>query len=249
MRTLIALLCLSAPAPAQEPPHPPQGTTEARERAALEARARDLKAALEGLPQDSPERGPKETELRRVEDELRRLRQPRPPQPPDPAFPPGAQRPRPVMAVDEIRAWLREHEPETFRRLMGLQEQGRRPEVMEILAGAEGRIHQLKEMEARDPKGYARMLALRKLEQETLELGERARSAEGEERAGLSERLRDAVGRLFDLREEIRAQEIEELKRRVGALERALDGRKANRERIVENRRRALLGEIPDEGW
>lgn len=260
MRTLLALAFLSAPALAQEPPRPPERPrppqdAEARERMVrdLEARIKDVRAALESLPQESPERTPKENELRRLEEEVRRLRQPgrpgQPPEPPGPPFPPGVQRPRPISSPDEVRAWLKENEPETYRRLAAIQEGGRRPEVLEILAGAEGRMHEMNEMKTRDPKGYERLAAMRKLEQETVELGEKARQAAPEEREKLSAPLKEKISRLFDLREEARTRELEELKRRVGELEKALAGRKANKERIVENRRRVLLGERPDDEW
>jgi hypothetical protein len=267
MKTLAALLALTSSALAQEPPRPPERPrptqdAEARERSLVELRTRiaDVKTALASLPKDSPERGPRETELRRLEEELRRLQQPRPPEPPGgrnpgpppgegPPFPPGAERRRPVSNPEEVRAWIKEHEPESYRRLMAAQEEGRRPEVMDMLAAAEGRMHGLNEMKARDPKGYERLLAMRKLEQETVELGEKARQAAPEERERLSAPLKEKLAQLFDLREEARARELEELRRRVGDLEKALAGRKANKERIVENRRRVLLGERPDDEW
>ena len=257
MRTLAALLLLSASALAQEPPRPPRPPqdAEARDRMVrdLEARLKDAKAALESLPQDSQERPPKENEVRRIEEEIRRLRQParpgQPPEPPGPSFPPGAERRRPIVNPEEVRSWLKENEPETYRKLMAVQNDGRRPEVLDMLAGAEGRMHEMNEMKTRDPKGYERLVAMRKLEQETIRLGESARQAPPEEREKLSAQMKEQLSRLFDLREEARSRELEELKRRVGDLEKALAGRKANKDRIVENRRRVLLGDRPDDDW
>ncbi len=231
---------------AHPPGRPPQ-ESEARE---LQGRINDLRAALEPLPKDSPERARKEQELRRLEEEMSRLRPPRgpaqPPEPPGPPFPPGAERRRPVLNPEEIRAWLRENEPETYQRLMGLQARGARPEIMDILAGAEGRMHAMNEMKTRDPRGYERLVAMRNLEQETLELAERSRLAPPEERERIAAALKEKLSQLFDLRQEARERELEELRRRVGELEKALAGQRANKERHVENRRRILLGERPD---
>jgi hypothetical protein len=132
---------------------------------------------------------------------------------------------------------------------MSLQDRGHRPEVLEILAGAEGRMVAMNDMKARDPRGYERLQTMRKLEQETLELAEKARQAPPEEREKASAPLKEKLSQLFDLREETRARELEELRRRVGELEKALAGRKANKEKHVENRRRVLLGEKPGEDW
>ena len=157
--------------------------------------------------------------------------------------------PRPVENPDAVRAWLKDNEPETYKRMMDAQDSGRRPEVMRMLSEAEPRMRQLNEMKERDPKGFERMKELRRLEGESLDLGERARRAPVEERDRVMKQLAEVVGKLYDLREENRAREVAELKKRVEALEKELSNRKANKERIVEQRRRELLGEKGEFDW
>ena len=150
---------------------------------------------------------------------------------------------------DEVRSWLKDNEPETYRRLMQIQEEGRREEVMRILGEAAPRMRELNELKQRDPKGYEKMLELRRLERESMELAEQARRAPPEEREGAARKLKENLNKLFDVREENRARELVELKRRVEALEKALTDRKTGKERIVEKRRRELMGEKTDEEW
>ena len=110
-------------------------------------------------------------------------------------------------------------------------------------------MRQLTEMKERDPRGFERLKELRVLEGESVELGERARCAEPVERERIAKRLAEVLGKLFDLREENRAREVGELKRRLEALEKELANRKGNKERIVEQRRRELLGEKGELDW
>jgi hypothetical protein len=204
-----------------------------------------LRDQLLKLSPEAPDRPRLESSLRQAEEELRRVWVQ---QPPAPARPP-VERPRPITDPDQVRAWLRENEPETYARLMRLQEDGRRPEVLEILAAAEGRMAAMAEMKERDPRGYERLQEMRKLEVESFQLAHRAKAAPPEERDRAVKHLGELLGRLFDLREESRARELAELKRRVEELEKNLSGRKANKERIVDRRRKELLGERIDEDW
>lgn len=187
--------------------------------------------------------------------------QPPPPRPPDgaprvtpppgPPPPPGERRPGPApnANLEEVREWLKTNEPETHRRLMQLQREGHREEVMRILHEAGPRMRELNEMKERDPRGYERLMEMRRIERESLEQAEAARHAGPEQREAAIGRLRETLNRLFDAREEMRARELAELKRRVAALEKAVTERKAAKDRIVEKRRRELMGEKSEDDW
>jgi hypothetical protein len=163
-------------------------------------------------------------------------------------FPPGEPMPdHPPVNPDEVKAWLKENEPETFQRLQRAQEEGRRPDILRLMGEAGRRMREAADMKERDPKAFARMQDLRKLERESLELAEKARIPA--EREAASAKLKETLAKLFDLREETKAREIGELKRRVADLEKQLEARKAGKERIVERRKRELLGERPDDEW
>jgi hypothetical protein len=176
----------------------------------------------------------------------RRVERPQEPTPPrrDPFENPREGRPgQPPINPDETRAWLKDNEPETFRHLMNLQEQGKREDVMRILAEAGPRMRDLNELKQRDPKGYEKMMDLRRLERESMEQANQARRAPPEEREAAQKKLKETLGRLFDAREEARSRELVELKRRVEMLEKAVTDRKASKDKIVEKRRRELMGE------
>jgi len=173
-----------------------------------------------------------------------RVQPPAPPQPPM-----GEPRGIPSFNPDEVRNWLRENEPETYRRLLEVQESGRRPDAMRILEQAAPRMREMNELKQRDPKGYEKMVEMRRLERESFTQADSARRAPPEEREAATAKLKETLGRLFDAREEVRVRELAELKRRVEALEKALTERKGNKEKLVEKRRRELMGEKSDEDW
>ena len=176
---------------------------------------------------------------------------PRPvqPQPPNPPQPPGGERRIQPFNPEEVRAWLRENEPETYRRLMQVQEEGRRQDAMRMLEEASARMREMNDLKQRDPKGYEKLTEMRRLERESFAQAEAARRAPPEEREAATAKLKETLGKLFDAREEVRVREIAELKRRVEALEKALGDRKASKDRLVEKRRRELMGEKSDEDW
>ncbi len=221
MKAAIALLLLAASAAAQDTPDRPREGDPARPE-----RPRDGDAPRPPGPRDGD--------------------RPRPPTPPPRE---GGRRPVPPFNADEVRGWLRENEPETVRRLSELEEAGRRDEAQRVLAEASVRMRELADLKQRDPKGYERMQEMRRLERQGMELAERARQAPAEEKEGAAAKLRENLSKQFDLREEQRVREIAELRRRVESLEKALGERKANKDRIVDKRRRELMGERVDEDW
>ncbi len=244
---------------------------EARER--LRARIEELDARLREAPEDVRALMER-SELRRrlgdaqgaEEDRAAALKldpglRGRPPGAPRGPFQPGAERrhrfgmgeegrPAPFNP-DEARAWLREAEPETYRHVARLEEEGRRPEAMEILREADRRRLEMDELRQRDPRGFERVMEVRRMEGESIAMAERLRGlAPGDaSREEGVRKLTDLLNRLFDLREEMRGRELAELRRRMEELERTLAGRKAKKDRIVEKRLRELLGEGVDEDW
>ncbi len=184
--------------------------------------------------------------------------QPRPPGAPrdgDQPRPPGVprdnpgRRPVPQFNPEEVRGWLKDNEPETLRRLNQMQEEGHREDVQRILGEASMRMREMNELKQRDPKTYERMQAMRSLEREGMQLAEQARRGPPEEKEATTKMLQENLAKQFDLREEQRVREIAELKRRVEGLEKALTERRSSKEKIVERRKKELLGEKVDEDW
>lgn len=231
MKTLIAVLALSMAAYAQDKP-PVEGERPRPPR--------------ENAPRDGDRPRPRDGD------------QPRPPGAPPP--PPregdrpgqpreGGRRPVPPFNPEEVKAWLKDNEPETLRRVNQFEENGRREDVQRVLGDASMRMREMAELKNRDPKGYERLQEMRKLEREGAELAESARRSPPEEREAASKKLSENLSKQFDLREEQRVRELTELKRRVDALEKALGERKTNKDKIVDKRRREMLGEKVDEDW
>ncbi len=260
----------------QEPAEPPRGRPATQEQ--LKARLQELDAKIKESPKEAElflqrsdvrrrmgdGKGADEDHAKAIElnPELRNRpqRPQRPPvpggqRPPNPPFGDRAPRPsgegefRPPMREEEVRAYLEECEPETLKRLARAKEEGRPEEAERVLFEAQGRAASAREMKEHDPKGWEKMKVLRAKEQESLELAEKARQAPPEQRERANAALAKTLGELFDLREENRAREVEELKRRLAGLEKALSDRKAAKDRIVESRRRELLGERRDDEW
>ena len=161
----------------------------------------------------------------------------------------GARRPAPPVNPEEVLGWLKENEPDLFRHLSQMQEEGRREEAQRVLGEASLRMRELADLKLRDPKGYERIQELRRLEREGMGLAEQARKASPDEKEAATKKLNENLSRQFDLREEQRVRELTELKRRVEMLEKSVGDRKAAKEKIVERRRRELLGEKMDEEW
>lgn len=233
MKTLMALLFLSTVAWAQDKPREGDRPREGDQPRPPGAPAR---------PRDGDPRppGPRDGDQPRREGD--RPGQPQPPRE-------GGRRAVPPFNPEEVRLWLDANEPETARRVNQMLREGHREEAQRVLADASGRMRELNDLKARDPKGYERVAELRRLEREGSELAEQARRAPPEEKEAASKKLQENLGKQFDLREEQRVREITELKRRVEALEKALGDRKAGKDKIVDKRRRELLGEKVDEEW
>ena len=153
------------------------------------------------------------------------------------------------ISPEELRPWIKENEPETWKQLQRLEESNRREEAQRMLLEAGPRMRDMKELKERDPKGWERLQELRTMDRRSVELGERARQAGAADREAVQGELKVLLGKLFDLREENRSRELGELKRRVAEIEKSLAERKAKKDGIVERRRRELMGEAVNEDW
>jgi hypothetical protein len=237
MKTLAALLILSTAAWAQD--RPPQEGDKPRPERPREGdrppRPRDGDQPHPPGPRDGDPRPPGAPRDN-----------PRPPGSPEGA--PG-RRPVPPFNPEDVRAWLKDNEPETLRRVNQMQSEGHREEVQRMLGDASMRMRDLNDLKQRDPKAFERMQSMRTLDREGMELAEQVRRGPPEEREAATKKLQENLAKQFDLREEQRVREISELKRRIEGLEKSLTDRKANKEKIVERRKKELLGEKVDEDW
>ncbi len=151
----------------------------------------------------------------------------------------------PVSAEDREKAmaWLKENEPTRLERLGELKQQ--RPDEYErAVTQIAMEVRDLLAMKQNDPKRYERRMSQRKLDYRANELAEKIRGA-GENQDTTAERkeLKDVLGKLFDLREEDREQELKRLADELTRLKETMAKRRESKDKLVERRMEDLLGE------
>lgn len=153
---------------------------------------------------------------------------------------------------EEIRAVFAEKEktlrteyPDRVKELEALIGEGRLRDAGRILEDLIRRYRHISDLKRRDPETYRMMKKIHVLDFECLRLSRDARHGGGE----LREELKRKLSALFDLREEMRAREIDVLKRRIAELEGKLGDRVELKDQIVERRLRELLGEKDIVEW
>ena len=98
-----------------------------------------------------------------------------------------------------------------------------------------------------DPARYERMVQLRKAHNVTLDLAAAAQRAPAGKREALEGKLRQALARYFDLRQQAIGREINDLERELKRLKRSYARRQEKRKQMIERRLRELLEPEEDE--
>jgi hypothetical protein len=90
---------------------------------------------------------------------------------------------------------------------------------------------------------YRNLVRERRMESESREIARTARLLpDGPERDAQIDTLRATLNRIFELKQDNRRREIEQLQRQIDELERRLEQREAMREEMIERRMNELLG-------
>jgi len=103
-----------------------------------------------------------------------------------------------------------------------------------------------------DPESQKLHMAAQELDRASMDLSAKLRNVPKDakdDRAAVISKLKETVVQLFDLRERIRAREVEMIKKRLEELTQMLEKRKANRDAIIEKRVKQLSGESDDLDW
>ncbi len=100
-----------------------------------------------------------------------------------------------------------------------------------------------------NPIRYDLLVQTYKLDLRVEELLERRQNASAAEKTSLRADLRQALGQLFDLREQERQNEVLAMEEKLEELLKTIDFRKKNKDVIVENRLKELLGERKPLEW
>ena len=100
----------------------------------------------------------------------------------------------------------------------------------------------ISEVSQRDQALYRQLIEELELERETKEIAYQARTLpQGDERDEQIENLRELLGRIFDLKQENRQQEIEQLEQQLNILKKRLDERESMKDKIIDHRIRQLI--------
>ncbi len=174
--------------------------------------------------------------------------QKQPPRPGGPMRPP-MMRPLSEDEQQQVRAWLKEFEPDRLAKLDHVQREN--PEMfMMLLTDTFFEMKKIQEMKERDPDSYERITKERKLDVQCRQLAEKYRKLEEEtQKAQVRNELQVLLNQLFDLRESMRGQEVKDLENRLNELRQTLEKRRSNKVLIVENRLKQMLGEKEHMDW
>ncbi len=91
--------------------------------------------------------------------------------------------------------------------------------------------------------------ALTGLEEKSRSLSRKARAAEGQEREELEAQLRSLLDEIFDLKQEMRAAEVESLQVKINEVNENRAERESNRDAIIQRRLDKLLGRSSKYDW
>ena len=110
-------------------------------------------------------------------------------------------------------------------------------------------IQRMQLIRSRDPSGYELRIRDIRLARRATALADelaQARHARDRERAAeLEKKLRELVGEHFDLRQRIRRHEVEQFEKRIEQLKQGIETRQEQRDTIIQQKLRELLGRAP----
>jgi hypothetical protein len=104
-------------------------------------------------------------------------------------------------------------------------------------------------LEKNDPEMYKLVKADMDLERQTHQLAMQYRQASSDQRAKLKDKIKDLVGKHFDVRQERRALELKRLEAELQRLRDSMDRRLKAREKLVEDRVSDLVGHEEETGF
>lgn len=249
---MIALMSAGL-AVAQEPSNPPEAKDRPRREEPPPPRPEGVR------PEGRRPLPPPEGERPRLEDRVVR-RQPLPPR--------EGERMRPMPPEDAIQdfegAVRRELGPlaEAGREIGGpllrermeqarqLFENRRFEEGREVLRTTARQLREMKELKERDPERFKLQMRIAELDRHSAELGQKVRRATEEDaKKQAATELKDVLNKLFDLRQEEREKNVQQIERDLKELRESLEQRKAKRDEIIQHRFDQLTGKAALMEW
>ncbi len=151
--------------------------------------------------------------------------------------------------IEEVLEWLQEHEPETLEKLERLREH-EPGAYYHILRELFEKMRHMAKLRERDPEGYKRMVGIRKLDREIWKLAGEYKDADSEKaKEKIAAQLKEALAKLFDLKQAQHKAEIAELEREIAKLREIYKHNQEHKEKIVAERLKKLTGKNHDFDW
>ncbi|MCC6580819.1 MAG: hypothetical protein IT440_10290 [Phycisphaeraceae bacterium] len=121
--------------------------------------------------------------------------------------------------------------------------------VDQVLAGIQPRLRPLMALQQSDPQLYDLKVQDLRLETQTRRLASSVRHASAENAPALRQQLKTVVTQHFDLRQQIRQRELENLRRRIDDLQKQIETRRDARDELIDNRVTELTGHESQPQW
>jgi hypothetical protein len=191
---------------------------------------------------------PEDNKNRPQKPEINKPSQKRPdddfPQPPDDQMIPMEK-----VNLDEVMAFLKEFHPELAEEVAKLKKDN--PEMYEQILRQHAReMMELRELKKRDPKRYEQLIQQQKKERRIRELADKYRQSKDEkEKETIKAEMAALLGESFDIMEQGREEEIKRMEEEVNKLKEKMKRRKAEKEKIVGERLKEILGEKEEWNW
>jgi hypothetical protein len=145
--------------------------------------------------------------------------------------------------------FVKENAPEIFATWEKLKA-SRPDEAERFFRNVLERLMHLRPMKEHDPDRFELELKAFRADSKCLELAESARQTQDQaKKEEAKANLRKAVEELFDLRQQTRKKELEELRKRVAELESDISRRQEKRGEMIDRRLAQLLGERDEMEW
>ena len=158
------------------------------------------------------------------------------------------EKPRPP-SDEQIFDFLEKFDPARLQKLVHLEDVDPE-EFHKVLKETRREFGRLMELKKRDPERFEQMMHERRMEQETGQLAMHYRNTKNaEEKEKIKKEIRERLEKLFDLREAQKAAEIKRMEEELAKLKEKAKTRKDNRDKIIEQHQKELLGENDDMKW
>ncbi|MBI5397144.1 MAG: hypothetical protein HZA91_17740 [Verrucomicrobia bacterium] len=131
-----------------------------------------------------------------------------------------------------------------------LFENRRFEEGREVLRTTARQLREMKDLKERDPERFKLQMRIAELDRHSNELGQKVRNTREEEaKKQAATELKEVLNKLFDLRQEEREKNVQQIERDLKELRESLEQRKAKRDEIIQHRFDQLTGKAAIMEW